>query len=124
MAGYVGLAAFWTVLQRGPADRLSGLAGDATGLISRLFDPTVAGIPNRHDSTEPSGGPMDAPASRCPPGYIPAVDPDNGRLKCVPDPNAAPPATGGSRREGGGGGGTAGRARPSPGFRMTVGEVR
>jgi len=108
-AGYLGLVVLWTVVQTKPAGRLGGLADDLIRLLSRLFDPDVAGVPNKHDGsatdinqTSPPGGqqlPADAGAPpNCPPGFTPRFDNVAHKWLCLSseDPrNPKPPAGGG-----------------------------
>lgn len=117
--GYLGIVAFWTLLQTGPAKKAAGLADTLTDLISRLYDPEVAGVPNRHDGsatdvnqTSPPGS-ADIPSSAgppptCPPGFTPRFDRIASQWRCIGDVptgqqgpslgdggGAAPPSTGG-----------------------------
>jgi hypothetical protein len=89
--GYLGLVVLYTLLQRGPSQRLGGLAEDLTGLLTRGFDPGVAGIPNRRDTAaepapqaNPSGAPPGAPpAPKCPGGQPPVWIDREHRWVCV-----------------------------------------
>jgi hypothetical protein len=116
--GYLGIVVAWTVVQSGPAKRAAGLADTLTKLIGRLYDPEVAGIPNKHDGqatdvnqTSPPGSPdipaSAGPAPNCPPGFEPRYDRIASTWRCIGD---VPPGRGPTLGDGGGssGGGSGG----------------
>lgn len=88
LAGYLALVAGYVLVSNTGAAAAGGLLGDVGRLVARVFDPTVAGIPDHSGASSGQSTailPSSAPAAPAPGGggglnVQPAVIPSGVRL--------------------------------------------
>jgi len=94
VAGYLGLIVVYTAVSARGSAAASGLLGTLSKAITRLFDPTVPGLPDHstrdstdfNNTTPPDKAPPGAGTPpKCDPGFTPRYDTGSKRWRCIGD---------------------------------------